>query len=312
MASNQNKFSDHLTFSQRYDYEPLPRPMRLEELSDDLRREVWNAVRELLISISGQASRSYYFSGKAKLFIQRILGAHKKVPEDEIEVFEGHYADYRAIKENYKNIALFFKKIIKDSEFNVVLDFLRLIINDQDVDNDFGLRVAALFDRHAAAYWLDTSQQPYHFFPQSSKEQGEAARQDIKTLRDNKMDGATAQLCQAAEHINAQQYADSVSDSIGAVVSVARKIDPKKSKRLGPALHAIEEKKLINKQLKDGIEKIYAYTNDEEGIRHPLVFKDIANVGLDEALYMYGSCASFSAYLAKKHRQIKEQEANTE
>jgi len=308
MANNQDGFSDHLTFSQCYGYEPLPGPMRLEELSGDLRREVWNAVRELLIEISGQLNCSYHFTGKAKLFIQRILGTYYKVDEDKIEVPEGIFVE----EKEFKKIALSFKKIIKNSEFNKVLDFLVPIINDQDVDNDFGLRVAALFDRHAAAYWLDTSRQPYHFFPQSSKEQGEATRQDIKTLHDNNMDGAAAHLRQAAEHINAQQYPDSVRYSISSIESVARQNNPE-SNPTGKALDDLEKNKLLtNKELKAGFKKIYDYTNSEPGVRHALVFKDSSNVSLDEAMFMYGACASFSAYLAKKHRQINAREANTE
>ena len=48
MAEKRDSSADHLTFSQRYGYEPLPEPMRLEHISDDLRREIWNALREFL------------------------------------------------------------------------------------------------------------------------------------------------------------------------------------------------------------------------------------------------------------------------
>ena len=40
MTSERADLSDHLTFSQRHGYEPLPEPMKLEEISDDLRREM--------------------------------------------------------------------------------------------------------------------------------------------------------------------------------------------------------------------------------------------------------------------------------
>ena len=49
------------SFSQRYGYEPLPEPMRLEEISNDLRREIWNAVREVLVEKRGGPSGYYYF-----------------------------------------------------------------------------------------------------------------------------------------------------------------------------------------------------------------------------------------------------------
>ena len=47
----------------------------------------------------------------------------------------------------------------------------------------------------------------------------------------------------------------------------------------------------------------YGYTNDEQGIRHALTGQGAADVGLDEAMFMFGACASFAAYLTSKHRQ---------
>ena len=48
MTNDRDYPPDHLTFSQRHGYEPIPEPMRLEHISDDLRRELWNTVRTLL------------------------------------------------------------------------------------------------------------------------------------------------------------------------------------------------------------------------------------------------------------------------
>ena len=48
MPNSKNNFADSLTFSQREGYAPLPKPMQLEELSADLRREIWNEIRKLL------------------------------------------------------------------------------------------------------------------------------------------------------------------------------------------------------------------------------------------------------------------------
>ena len=122
------------------------------------------------------------------------------------------------------------------------------------------------------------------------------------------MEGAATHLRDAAAHINARQFADSISDSIHAVESVARRIDPK-SNTLGDALKALEKKGLLtNGQLKTGFEKIYAYTNNEEGIRHAQVFKDSPDVDLDEAMFMFGACASFAAYLVNKHHKMQEED----
>ena len=80
-------------------------------------------------------------------------------------------------------------------------------------------------------------------------------------------------------------------------------IDPKASKTLGPALNSLEKAGLLKHQsLKAAFEKLYGYTSNEQGIRHALLDQDSPDVGLDEAVFMFGACASFAAYLAKKHR----------
>ena len=73
------------SFSQRHGHEPLPEPMRLEDLSDDLRREIWNAVRDFLLENRVSGRYSYYFHEQAKRFIERVLGRHTKQPGDMIK-----------------------------------------------------------------------------------------------------------------------------------------------------------------------------------------------------------------------------------
>ena len=154
---------------------------------------------------------------------------------------------------------------------------------------------------------------PYRFFPQPSAEQGEATIQAIEALRQSNMDAAATHLREAAEHINAQQYADSIADSIRAVESVARKLAPGKQGTLGPALNALERAGVLNHPaLRMAFHKLYGYTSDEQGIRHALIDRDIANVGLDEAMFMFGACASFAAYLTSKHQKIQGPEAAPE
>ena len=295
MNNNRDQSEDYLTFSQRYGYEPLPVPMQLEELSDDLRRELWNVTRKLLLSLRGTSSLLTPKFEEGTLFIERVLGKSLKKPEDEIST------SYEFAKDNFKNLIL-------QGSFNEVLDLVEIMVNERRYDKEFVKRISASFERSAAAYWLDKSKHPYQFFPRSNKAQGEAAREAIKTIRDCGMEGAETHLRDAAAHINAQQFADSISDSIHAVESVARRIDPK-SNTLGAALKALEKKGLLtNGQLKTGFEKIYTYTNNEEGIRHAQVFKDSPDVGLDEAMFMFGACASFAAYLVNKHHKMQEED----
>ena len=319
MTEKRDTFAEHLTFSQRYGYELLPAPMRLEELSADLRREIWNRMREFLSAFRDKdLTGRYRFKGtEIKGFIEYVLGTLLKLPQDKIQT-------------DHDNGMSQFKEIIERAEFNTVLDLIEIVANSDSPTgvtvtgntivpnqyskefiihrNEFILAISNQFNQHAAPYWLDISQSPCRFFPRSSREQGEATQQAIEMLRKSGMEGATTHLRQAAEHINAQQYGDSIVDSIHAVEAVACKID-QTSSTLGKALKVLEKKGLLaNEQLKTALEKLYAYTNSEEGVRHSLVFQDSSDVGLEEAVFMFGACASFAAYLVNKHRQMEQQQ----
>ena len=292
MAEKRDTSTDHLTFSQRHGYEPLPEPMRPEHISDDLRREIWNAIREFL----HHDARIPYFSATAKKFIERVIGKFLKLSEDEIPT-------------DYDRATTAFKSILFQENFNRCLDFVEIVVNDKAFPAVFVDRVAKSFEGCVAAYWLDASNCPFQIYPRSSKEQGEATQQAIETLRQNDMEGATTHLRQAAACINERRFADSVKDSIHAVESAACIIDNKASKTLTPALDSLEKARLLNHPaLKQGFAKLYGYASDEQGIRHALLEKGTSDVDVDEAIFMFGACASFAAYLVNKHHQMKQQQ----
>ena len=294
MTEKRDTSADQLTFSQHYGYEPLPEPMRLEHISDDLRREIWNALREFLNHDAG----IYSFSSTTRKFIERVLGTFLKRSEDEIPT-------------DYDRVMTIFKNHLFQAKFNEFLDIVQIVINDEAISVDSVNHIAESFERCAAAYWLDTSSHPFRVSPRSSKEQGEATRQAIETIRESGMEGATTHLRQAAACINERRFADSVKESIHAVESVACIIDNKASKTLTPALDSLEKAGLLNHPaLKQGFAKLYGYASDEQGIRHALLEKGAPDVDVDEAVFMFGACASFAAYLVNKHRQIQQHQNN--
>lgn len=292
MNDNQERSEEYFTFSQRHGYESIPEPMRLEEISDDLRRQIWNETRQLLIWMTPTA----FFSGTTRRFVERVLGRLHGTTEDNIDT------EYDAVFRS-------FKAWIQGALFNEVLDLIELILHEHSYDSStqrFATRIAEAFEYHIAAYCLDLSHRPYQFFPRSNKAQGEATRSAIETIRANDMEGADTHLRQAVTHINARQFADSITDSIHAVESVARTIDPK-AKTLGPALDSLQRSDVLkHPALKEAFSKLYGYTNDEQGIRHALLDRGSPDVDLDEAMFMFGACASFAAYLVNKHRKAQQ------
>ena len=274
----------------------MPEPMRLEEISDALRREIWNETRRLLESfvIPDHYYSEIYFSTKGVEFVERVIGKLLKISEDEVDT-------------KYPYVINLFKKTIRNYNFNEVLDLAEIISNEKP-EHEYARKIAHAFEAHAAAYWLDLSRRPYRFFPRSTKMQGEATRSAIATIRNERMKGAETHLLQAANHINARQFADSITDSILAVESVARTIAPK-AKRLGPALDSLQKSGLLkHPALKEAFSKLYGYTSDEQGIRHALLDKGSPDVDLDEAMFMFGACASFAAYLVDKHRKAAQRQ----
>ena len=68
------------------------------------------------------------------------------------------------------------------------------------------------------------------------------------------------------------------------------------------ALKSIEQhKEKLHPAFKEALIKLYGYTSDEEGIRHAYLDQSDAKVGQDEAVFMFGACASFASYLFRKY-----------
>ena len=82
---------------------------------------------------------------------------------------------------------------------------------------------------------------------------------------------------------------------------MARRLDPEAAQTLGPALKSIERRGTLHPALKKAFDALYGYTSNEQGIRHALLDQTDAKVGLDEAVFMLGACASFASYLSRKH-----------
>jgi hypothetical protein len=59
----------------------------------------------------------------------------------------------------------------------------------------------------------------------------------------------------------------------------------------------------ISDTLKVAFDKLYAYTNDKNGIRHATMSDEI--VSIDEAKFMLVSCCAFVTYLISKQSQLK-------
>ncbi|MBY6241284.1 AbiJ-NTD4 domain-containing protein [Methylosinus sp. Sm6] len=97
-------------------------------------------------------------------------------------------------------------------------------------------------------------------------------------------------------------YRNSIKESISAVESAARLITQSPTATLGDAIKKIDAKHSLHNAFKDGILKIYGYTNDKGGIRHSLT--EETNVDEADARFMLVFCSAFANYLISRFDEV--------
>ena len=128
-----------------------------------------------------------------------------------------------------------FKDSIVYGIFNEVLDLVQFMVNDRKYGEKLVNPINKSFETCVAAYYLDMSGgPPYRFFPRSNEAQGEATARSLlkrSAMAVWKVQRRIYARCSSAYQCT-DEFADSISDSIHAVESVARRIDPKSSQSL--------------------------------------------------------------------------------
>ena len=277
-----------LTFSQREGKIPLPESMQLEEVSSKFRQLIWHCI---------DTDSGGFINAYEMIYSYRFDILNE--PHDEI-------TDYGDEDRSFSDTSVgsFAKDTILNGEYHEILTMIEFFLRHEECPFIFRNSLEKIFESTKIAYFIKDINKLPTIMPRITRESGEAVQQAIETMDMSGMAGASTHLRQAAENINANQYAKSIADSIHAVESVARIIDPKAARTLTPALDSLQKSGLLkHPALKEAFSKLYGYTSDEQGIRHALLDKERPDVDLDEAMFMFGACASFAAYLVNKHRK---------
>ena len=276
----------HLSFSQAQGYEDLPQLLKLEELSDNARTAIWNV---LFTYVDG----SLKYDG-VEPWNSILLEVYSDFFHGPLDKWLGALSFFRGA---VRDVMVFFP-------FSEVFDCLTMIMRHQLCPPGFAEEVGATFRKQRLAYHVDLINIPT-IYPMSTLEEGNALVESLKQLDNSGHVGARQHLQNAATNINQQDWAGSIRESIHAVESVACQIAPG-TKTLSVALRVLRQRGLLaHPALEQGVDKIYGYTNDERGIRHALLDQSSADVGQDEAIFMFGACASFASYLSRKALAIQ-------
>jgi hypothetical protein len=280
-----------LTFAQAEGVEPLPQPLKLGEISQELRALLWKVFYHSLLKAekSSVLGDVHPWVGDRWHSILRDKHVH----------FDHRMAD--DFENDFTTCSAAMRAIFENGNYVQVFDFIQFVLRHRSCPHDLADGVAWALKQSRAAYVLVDR---HTIYPIPSKEEGAAIERAFADLASVEFGGARAHLRKAGEFLNQGHYADSVRESIHGVESVARLLDPKASRTLGPALAALEAKGTIHGALKAGFSSIYGYSSDESGIRHSLLDGDKAQVDLHDSMFMIGACASFVSYLIGKARAI--------
>ena len=276
-----------LPFSQREGYRAVPGPLRLKELPDTARIDLWNVLYTFW-------SDHAFLDGAWETILRDVHVWHHHLPLDE----------WRGSRREVSNRL---RAFIERQPFHQVFDLFEYIMRHEHCPERFIKAVSNVFSVCQLAYTIDADL-PVTIWPATTSEEGTELVRSVDELRGAGLDGSVTHLRNASKCINDGDWAGSVRESIHAVESVARQIDPAASKTLGPALNSLEKQGVLqHPALKEALNKLYGYTSDEQGIRHSLLDKAEADVTIDEAVFMLGACASFASYLWRKHQAAASQ-----
>ena len=279
-----------LPFSQREGLEEVPGQLRLKQLPTEARTMIWSFLYEQ-IEGTRHFNALYGIKGVGGVWEEILKAKHL-------------FLDIRPLDEwsnDFDDRCTELKGRILGDSFNRVFDLIEFIMRYGSCPREFVNRVSWVFRRFQLAYVIDSGP-PAAILPATTAEEGNELERNLVELRTSGLDGCTTHLRNASKCINDGDSSGSVRESIHAVESVARQIDPEASKTLGPALASLEKRSTLHPTLKVAFNNLYGYTNREQGIRHALLDNAQANVTIDEAVFMLGACASFASYLWRKHK----------
>lgn len=276
-----------LSFSQAQGYEELPGPLKLEELPHTARVHIWNVVYSSIRKRVQRGNFGLVVSGDWYRVLHAKHKLHDNLPLDEWDnSFDRHK---RVLRHSIESLP-----------FNRVFDLIQFLLRQPECPPNLVVELKQTFEFCRLAYAIDVTPPPT-IIPAVTDVEGKTITESLQTLRQAGLGSSASHLRKAAEYINTTDWAASVRESINAVESVARRLDPQASGSLTSALASLEKRQTLHPALKEAFRKLYGYTSNEQGIRHALLDRSEANVGMDEAVFMLGACASFTSYLWRKH-----------
>lgn len=277
-----------MRFSERMGFREVKSLIQTTDIDTDLKNGLWNTLWDNYLRHYGDMFKRELYEPLCNLTID-IWRDFFKEPIDTVNF------GTPSIVEEIRNYFYY------RAEWDEIYDLIEFIPNhfhgDAKINEKFINECNDILEKELSAYRFVGNQIAQITTPEEVQEIEEVlTNTDTVSLVKNHISNA---LNLMSDRQN-PDYRNSIKESISAVECVVKVIAGNPGTTLGAALNQIENAGTItlHSDLKEGLQKLYKYTSDSDGIRHAL--KEEPTVDFEDAKYMLVTCSAFCNYLTVK------------
>ncbi|WP_295073521.1 AbiJ-NTD4 domain-containing protein [Tabrizicola sp.] len=269
-------------FSERFGHKLPPTDLKEEEMPESLISALWDILCEFcLYPIDERDIIGRYegYSPNFDSFTRAIWGEFLRKPFD---------TRPQVAADCYKKI----RELFFAGKFYERYDIVEMAGKLTNRHWEYYTRCNTILERERAAFRFADDQLVRISDPIELDEVEQA-------LTVNPAEAVRAHIQRAAELYSDRRnpdYRNSIKESISAVEAAVSFISGKRSVGVSRHLQEVLADEVLHPALRQGFEKLYAYTSDAEGIRHSLM-EDGRTITQEDARYMLISCSAFANYL---------------
>jgi hypothetical protein len=270
-------------FATRFGYAAAQVDLSEDEMPESLKNGLWDiCYAEFFEKISGQYGEfDSHFKNICKiLWVNLFKRSRDTIP----------YTPSDARKE--------IKRTFYASEFYDIYAFVEFMGNTSENPRGFTTSCNRVLERERAAFRFASKV----LVKVTNGLELAEVRNAIETKNAIAIATHITRAAQLYSQVPTPDYRNSIKESISAVEAAVAYVTGRKTHGVTKALKGISEKYRIHQSLRDGFEKLYAWTSDASGIRHRLM--DESDVSQDDARYMLIACSAFSNYLIALHARF--------
>jgi hypothetical protein len=224
----------NLTFEQAEGLAPLPKQLARTEVSQELRAVLWNYIHEEIQKTAKHDMWTYLGSPWNNILKQvHVYREHKLVDDFHTEI---------------KPALTTVRQVFERGTYSDIYGWLQFVLRINR-SREFIDHIAKIL-----RYCRSPLTRPSWI------------------SRRPALSGSREHLKSASAELSAGNFSDSIRESIHAVESVVRVLEP--SGDFSKALAKLESKAKIHGALVSGFKSVYGFTSDAQGIRHPLLDKE--------------------------------------